>query len=216
MTKKKVLCFDFDGTLTDSTQLEHASILKTLNDFGNETVNGENLENYYGPTEPGIIRNLIGEDEFPSALSYFFRIYSELQEQCLKPLDGMKELLEELHSNPNIHVILVTGRSRETLDISLNYLDYEKYFEKTYTGSMDGVNKDESMNQAVKDFDLEKEDFLYIGDTTKDIEVMKDNDYDIFSVGYCHNEEYQKKLEEMNPNTFLSVEELKEALKKVI
>ena len=81
---------------------------------------------------------------------------------------------------------------------------------------MDGINKDESMKEAMHDFDLEKKDMLYIGDTLEDISVMKENDFDIFSAGYFHDEEYQKRLLSENQNTFTSVKGLSDAILKVI
>lgn len=216
MNKKRCVCFDFDDTLVHSDGLIRESIVRTLNYFGNNEVKREDVVKYFGPSEPGILANILSQDDYPAALPYFFQTYSELQKEFLKPEKKITDLLERVSKVDGLLVLLVTGRSQETLDISLNYLGYEKYFAKTYSGSMDGINKDESMKEALHDFDLEKEDVVYIGDSLADIRVMKENDYDILSAGYFHDEEYQKRLKEENPNTFVTVDELEDALFKII
>lgn len=216
MQRKKCICFDFDDTLVKSLGLTKESLIRTLNYFGHNEITMENLHDYFGPTEPGIITNILGEDEALAALPYFYQTYSELQSELLVKNDEITEMLESLSKRPDLLILLITGRSQETLDISSHFLDYEKYFKKTYVGSMDGINKDESMKEAMHDFDLEKEDMLYIGDTLEDISVMKENDYDIFSAGYFHDEEYQKKLTSENENTFTSIKDLYDAILKVI
>ena len=216
MQRKKCICFDFDDTLVKSLGLTKESLIRTLNYFGHNEITMENLHDYFGPTEPGIITNILGEDEALAALPFFYQTYSELQSELLVKNDEITEMLESLSKRPDLLILLITGRSQETLDISSHFLDYEKYFKKTYVGSMDGINKDESMKEAMHDFDLEKEDMLYIGDTLEDISVMKENDYDIFSAGYFHDEEYQKKLKSENENTFTSIKDLYDAILKVI
>ncbi len=216
MNKKRCVCFDFDGTLVNSDGLISESIVRTLNYFGINDMKKEDVVKYYGPSEPGILAKILSQDDFPAALPYFFQTYSELQPEFLKRNDKITELLEKVTKVDDLLVLLVTGRSQETLDISLNYLGYEKYFAKTYSGSMDGINKDESMKQAMHDFDLEKEDIVYIGDSLADIRVMTENGYDILTAGYFHDKEYQEKLKEANPNSFLTIEELSEALFKII
>lgn len=216
MQRKKCICFDFDDTLVKSMGLTKEALIRTLNYFGHNEITTENIHDYFGPSEPGIITNILGEDEALAALPYFYQTYSELQSEFLYKNDEITELLESLSKRPELIILLVTGRSQETLDISSHFLGYEKYFKKTYVGSIDGINKDESMKEAMHDFDLEKEDMLYIGDTLEDISVMKENEYDIFSAGYFHDEEYQKKLLSENENTFTSVKDLSDAILKVI
>lgn len=217
MNKKKVLCFDFDGTLADSEPLEKESIVQTLEYFGNESVTKENLSDHYGPTETGILQMVLGEEESVAAIPHFYATYSELQEQYLKKSEEIEEMLKTVHEkHPETILLLVTGRDAETLDISLSYLGFGSFFVKTYTGSKEGINKDESMKKAMRDFDCDKEDMLYIGDTLADVRVMKENGFDLFSAGYYHDKSYQEKLRKENENTFTSIRELKEALLAIL
>lgn len=217
MKRKKILCFDFDGTLADSLYLEKMSMLKTVQDFGYESVTLENIEEYFGPTEPGVIQHIVSKEESAAAVSYFYRIYIEYQNSLLRKNDAMINMLKTLQQQSDAQLVIVTGRAKETLEITLPYLGLNNFFLQCYTGSEHGVNKAESMRQVLKDFDCEKEDVLYIGDTLKDIEVMKQEGYDILSASYYHDNEYQKLLEENNPGNVLnSIDSLTERLLSII
>lgn len=217
MTKKHILAFDFDGTLADSMKLEHKSMLYAIHLFGHEDITDDNLENYYGPTESGIIRRIVGEENFEKIYPLFLKKYTEFQKDCLTPIPGLKELLASLSENKDLTLILVTGRSLDTLKISLSYLGYDKYFKKLYAGSETGINKGESMDKARAELKVEKKDMLYIGDTLADIHTMKDYNYDLISVGYCYGSSYQEELRKGNPGwVATSVKELETLLKKVI
>ena len=216
---KHVLIFDFDGTLVDSMPLEFKAMIDTLHEYGHPEVNEGNLENYFGPTEKGILDHIIDdEDVMPEAWIYFLEEYVTLQDSLLFSLKGMSSLLEELSKKQDLLLLLITGRSRETLDISLEKLGYDKYFAKCYAGSDDGVFKKENIQNVIDDYQVDKEEILYIGDTVSDIQNMKELGVSILSAAYCHKKEEEKKaLEQLNPNRVAhSVEELKEMIYKEI
>ena len=214
MNKKSVVIFDFDGTIVDSNQLEHQALLNTIHEYGFEEINDSNLENHFGPTESGILKNLLGEDLFPEAWAFFIEDYLRLQEELLVKIPGMDDLLLSLSKKQDLLLLLVTGRSKETADISLDYLGYDKYFGKVYTGSDEGINKDENIEKLLEDFGLEKENIVYVGDTLADIKTMKAIGIDIITVSYSQYDKNNKdQLEEDNPgNVVNSIQELETKL----
>ena len=217
MHQKKIICFDFDGTLVDSSVFVHSSLIKTAQDFGHSEINDNNLEEYFGPTEIGILKKILGPEEAIAASPYFYRIYTELQDTLLEENTEITELLHTLKKNPDIKLFLLTGRSRETLDISLSYLGYEGIFEKMYTGSEDGNEKGESMEELLKDYDVENEEVLYIGDTIADIEEMRRVEVDIFTAAYFSDEEKLPALKENNgEHIAYTVKDLKRMIEEVI
>jgi phosphoglycolate phosphatase-like HAD superfamily hydrolase len=214
MKQKKLIAFDFDGTIADTTALERLAIVRTINLFGNMEINYDNIEDHYGPTEPGIVKSLVRDDKKEEAVEKFFEIYEKTQYETLKAcVPGMKELLEDLAKEKDIHVLEVTGRSMRSLEISLAYLGIKDCFEKCYAGSDDGINKNLSLDQACKDYGVNKEDVLYIGDTIADCHTMHDNGYDLISVSYCHDDAYRISLEKLNPNEVVdNTKQLREKL----
>lgn len=194
---KKTVVFDFDGTLTDSMSVENHCMVKAMQSVGCFSVSEEKLPNYYGPTERGIIKAVVPPDRLEEAWANCLNIYRETSKN-LKPYPGIEEILRMLKSN-GVKVFLVTGRSKETLDISLENMDLTGYFLKTYSGSDSGTNKEESLTTLIHDFSLSKEETIYIGDTLDDIRMMGNIGIDIISAGYSHTEEYRKQLEIKNP-----------------
>jgi len=214
MNKKSVIVFDFDGTIVDSNNLEHQALLNTIHEYGYEEIDDSNLEDHFGPAESGILKNILGEDIFPEAWAFFIEDYLRLQEELLVKIPGMDDLLLSLSKKKDLLLLLVTGRSKETADISLDYLGYDKYFAKTYTGSDEGINKDENIEKILDDYGVEKEHIVYVGDTLADIKIMKSIGIEIISVSYSqYDKNHKDMLEEENPHHVVhSVKELEEKL----
>jgi phosphoglycolate phosphatase-like HAD superfamily hydrolase len=80
------------------------------------------------------------------------------------------------------------------------------------------VFKKENIQNVIDDYQVDKEEILYIGDTVSDIQNMQELGVSILSAAYCHKKEEEKKaLEQLNPNRVAhSVEELKEMIYKEI
>ncbi len=215
MKNKTALAFDFDGTLADSTSLELKTMCDTIRLFGTLKLDKDSdLEKYYGPTEEGIIKEFVPPDRFEEAWAFFLNEYRTLSKELLgKPFDGMDELLSKYHQKNNILKVLITGRSRPTLDISLTDIGLAAYFDKCYTGSEKGVNKDQSIESLLHDYGLEKEDVIYIGDTETDIKTMRKAGIDIISAVYAYPKEYQERIDRLNPSKVAhSVKELETLL----
>ena len=218
MEKKSIIAFDFDGTLVDSSRLVSQSLINTVHEYGHDEINEEKLEEYFGPTESGILRNIVGAKLFPEAWAFFIEEYIRIQDECQLRIEGMDELLDELSNRKDILLLLVTGRSLPTAEISLSHLGYDKYFAKIYTGSEEGINKDENMESILESYGADKKSILYIGDTLADVETMKSIDVDILSATYCQkSKEKISEIENENPgNICHSILELKEKLLSLI
>lgn len=207
MKKKSVVAFDFDGTLTSSIDMEDRSMAYGCESVGIHGMNREILHCHYGPTEYGILKELVPPGDLKNAWEAFLSYYRKASKDLL-PYEGIKELLKTL-SEKKCLLLLVTGRSKETLDISLPDLGLDSYFAKCYVGSESGTNKEQSMEKIFHDYGIGKDDILYIGDTLDDIRMMKAIDVDILSVSYSHDLKYQEELIKANPgNVCTTVSEL--------
>lgn len=216
MNKKKALIFDFDGTIADSMKLEKTALVKTINKYGIFNVTIENIEDYFGPTELGILEKILVNEDKKEYWSYFLEEYKRMQPKLLTTFNGIEPLINSLKDK--FSIFLVTGRSKETLDISLSYLNIASAFIKTYTGSDLGINKDINIKKLLDEYNYDISDILYIGDSLADINTIHKISGDIISVGYRYaNKEDIKKLEEINPNNVVStVLQLKERLYQLL
>lgn len=210
MKKKKVVVFDFDGTLCDSFPLVVGKMTEALTEFRKEPLTEEESKNLYGPTEEGIIYRLFKDKGIAKeCFTRYLSLYSRDHEKMLPSFyPGILDLLKELKTK-NIHVYLLTGRCKETTSITLSKFDAFDYFKAIYTGGIDGEVKEIRLNELCETHHYKPEELIYIGDSLRDVPQCRKANVDIFSVCYL-NMSNKEQLEEINPNNVCStVEDLR-------
>ena len=197
---KKVIIFDFDGTILNTEPFIGRLIYETYLKFTGKKLTLEDILRNYGPSEDGMLINLNdGSYDPKEAFEYYLKIYKKMHEEFFTHIDkNLKNIFEYLKSN-DIDTYIVTGRSKESLDISLDILDIRKYFKGYYTGSKQGINKPTSIRNLMNDHNYNNKELLYIGDTINDIYSMKEVDVDIISIALYNLKNFDK-LNELNPN----------------
>ena len=192
------------------------SLNEVFKKYLNKTYTKEEMRKVYGPSEDGIVLNEVGEANFKNAFYDYLKIYESHHEELLKDFfPGIRELLMDL-KNRGINVYLLTGRCKESLMISLTKLNAFDYFKSVTTGKIKGACKDELFLDFMKEYNLEKEDLIYIGESTHDIKHSKMVGIDVISVSYNEPESFNK-LNSLNENNVAqSVDELKILLNKYL
>lgn len=217
--KKSVVVFDFDGTLADSFPLICTCFLNILPKYGiADITKPEDLGKYYGPSELGMLKNIFNDyGKAEKAFKDYLKEYERLHKEYLPSLyPGMLDLLKELRTRRTLRLALVTGRAKESLEISMNMLGLNHIFEDVESGSPKGVVKPELMKNLFKNLGVDRNECIYIGDSTNDVKSMNSVGVSIISV-YYNNPKSKEKLEAMNPNMCVgSVNELRDLLLKNI
>ena len=210
---KKVIIFDFDGTILNTEPFIGRLIYETYLKFTGKKLTLEDILRNYGPSEDGMLINLNdGNYDSNEAFEYYLKMYKKMHEEFFTHIDkDLKNIFEYLKSN-DIDTYIITGRSKESLDISLDILDIRKYFKGYYTGSKKGINKPTSIRNLMNDHNYNNKDLLYIGDTVNDIYSMKEVDVKIISIALYNLQNYDK-LNELNP--FNVVKDYKELDSKI-
>lgn len=196
---KKVIIFDFDGTILNTEPFIGRLIYETYLKFTGKKLTLEDILRNYGPSEDGMLINLNdGSYDSNEAFEYYLKMYKKMHEEFFTHIDkDLKNIFEYLKSN-DIDTYIITGRSKESLDISLDILDIRKYFKGYYTGSKKGINKPTSIRNLMNDHNYNNKELLYIGDTVNDIYSMKEVDVKIISIALYNLQNYDK-LNELNP-----------------
>lgn len=195
----KVIIFDFDGTILNTEPFIGRLIYETYLKFTGKKLTLEDILRNYGPSEDGMLINLNDTSyDAKEAFEYYLKIYKKMHEEFFTHIDkDLKNIFEYLKSN-DIDTYIITGRSKESLDISLDILDIRKYFKGYYTGSKVGINKPTSIRNLMNDHNYNNKELLYIGDTVNDINSMKEVDVKIISIALYNLKNYDK-LNELNP-----------------
>ena len=214
---KKVIIFDFDGTILNTEPFIGRLIYETYLKFTGKKLTLEDILRNYGPSEDGMLINLNdGSYDSNEAFEYYLKMYKKMHEEFFTHIDkNLKNIFEYLKSN-DIDTYIITGRSKESLDISLDILDIRKYFKGYYTGSKKGINKPASIRNLMNDHNYNNKELIYIGDTVNDIYSMKEVDVKIISIALYNLKNYDK-LNELNPfNVVKDYKELDSKIKEFI
>lgn len=171
----KVLIFDFDGTIADS----RITLVKIANELADEF-------GYDPVTESDIVRlsNLSSKDviiqsPIPAYKIPFLlrRVKRQLNEHIayLQPFEGMKEALSNLKKK-GCYLGIITSNLGANVSLFLRKNSLDNYFDFVYSANtLFGKNK--VINKAIDKHRLLKDEVIYIGDETRDIEAAKKKQY---------------------------------------
>ena len=192
---KKVVIFDFDGTIAD-TLVSVMNILNCLSDeFGFIKVTGENIDELRNKKLREILK-----DSGISMLKMFSiskRIKSELNKQIeyIRPVSGIEEVLLELKGN-KYELGILTSNSKENVSKFLKKNNLELFDFIHSESSILGKNK--AMHDLLKKHGIRPEEVIYVGDDTRDIEAARKTNIEIVAVSWGYNS--KQLLEKQNPD----------------
>ena len=182
---KKVIIFDFDGTLADTLDVLISITNRLAGEFG------------YPPTTPQEVPNLRNlssrEIRKRSGVSIFklpfllkkVRDHLHQEIQDLHTFAGLKEALIHLKNEGNCLGIL-TSNSEQNVKVFLNKQGMQDLFSFVYSETS-LFSKDRSLRKLMKKNDLKPEDIIYVGDETRDIEASKRIHVKVIAVGWGFN-----------------------------
>lgn len=193
----KAIIFDFDGTLVSSKNLVDLCLLEAFKNKGYENITKKDVLKNLGPTEEGIICKLTSNDR-RDIFNEYLRLYEINHDLYLKDfIPGIRDLLNKAKEKYDIY--LLTGRSKESLDISLKHLNATNIFKKCYSGNVNKVYKQENILKLLKENNLDKNDVIYVGDSYSDVLECKKAGIKIISVIYDDFENHEL-IEKENPS----------------
>lgn len=217
---KKVIIFDFDGTIANtfqavlrigdklSIELGYGELRKK---FGFEKITKEKIEKLRNKRP----QDLIKEYKFPIMKIPFIvkRGREELNKQIqfLKPIKGVRDDILKLNKD-GYEMGILTSNSEENVKkfLKKNKLDF---FGFIYSGSSI-FGKYRVIKILMKKQNLRQEEVVYVGDETRDIEAAKKAKVKIISVTWGFNS--KKILEKQKPDFLISrPSELIKAMEKI-
>lgn len=167
----KAIIWDLDGTLIDSYEVIVGSIydgLKELNIDIDKSIISEHVQTY---SVTSFIDLISKETGIPCELIFekYFK-YNDTRNLQIKAIDHAQEILKILYDKGIQHFIY-THKSNITFEI-LENLNMLQYFTKILTID-DGFKRKpdpEAINYLIEEYCLDKNDVIYVGDRSLDIE----------------------------------------------
>ena len=185
---KKLIIFDFDGTLVDTRIGIAKSFNYALQKNNLSTVDNQQIYDLIGlPLEQMF---MVYSSEFEILSRDFREDYNANGYQLYEVYDQIEELILTLYNSGSTLVIATTKR-QPSVNFILEELGWLKYFELVIDGSMVTDNK-----PNVESFDLIKSrysnipnsEIIMIGDTHIDWEFAKNACIDVFIVNYGYDQ----------------------------
>lgn len=204
---KKVLIFDFDGTIADSFS-EMISIFNEISPkFGFQKLNLAKIEELRDLSSKELIKKFeISKLKIPFIIREARKSFNKRLTK-IKPVRGIKAVLESLNKNNNLGIL--TSNSKENVENYLKSNDLELFDFIHSENSMFGKGK--ILKKIVIELKANKSGIIYIGDETRDIEAAIESGVKVIAVGWGFNS--KEILAKYNPNCLINKpEELLEAV----
>ncbi len=191
---KKVIIFDFDGTIVDSQK----KILEIANrfskEFGYPTVEDSDLGEIKNLSSREIIRRSgISLFKIPFLLG---RVKEELGKEIeyIQPISGIEKSLWDLKKR-DYQLGIITSNGKDNVLKFLEKHNLENLFSFIYS-SIAIFGKHKIIKKAIDKNNFTKDRVFYVGDETRDIEAAKKSKIKIISVAWGFNsssvlQEYQ-------------------------
>ncbi len=183
METKKTLVFDFDGTIADTLPRILAISNRLAPDFGYRQVPDNEIEMLRSVRSREALKLLqIPMLRIPAIA---IRMKAELQKEMhlIQPISSMKEVLIELGVTYRLGII--TSNSESNVEQFLNANDMA-FFEFVYSSSS-LFGKNRVLKRLLKKRQLQREDTIYIGDETRDVDAAQKTGIDMIAVSWGAN-----------------------------
>jgi phosphoglycolate phosphatase len=169
--EKKVVIFDFDGTIADTIQEGVRLYNEFAPKYGLKPITPENMTNLRSRQPREGLREL-GIPMYKMAfLASKMRTAIRAGIAQAQTFPGMIEVLRELKVR-GYHLIIASSNSVDNIRLFLRNNTMEGYFEQIHSGTAI-FGKAKQLNQIIKEYGYNREDVYYIGDEVRDIEAAK-------------------------------------------
>ena len=152
--------------------------------------------------------------ECPEAEHYYYKLHRELHsEMCPDCFYGIRDLFEFIRAK-NIKMVLLTGRSETTAEISLECLNIKHYFSEFMYGSAERNIKAEQLAELVERYNLKNDEIVYVGDTVSDALESQSVNVKCLSAAWTESARVEE-LEKVNPGlVFCSISKIQDYIDK--
>jgi len=209
----RLIVFDWDGTLADSTELIATVLQRACSDVGHPVPELEAARHVIGLGLSDALRHVapaLDREQFPS-LAARYRYHYLAREAEIALFDGAREMLHRLAGRDHL-LGVATGKTRAGLDRALQQHGLQDVFHATRCADEDAPKPDPAMLLSLmRRLDVAPSDTVMVGDTTHDLEMAQRAG--VRAIGVAHGAHARDKLAEVEPVAVVeSLEELEDLL----
>ncbi|WP_022749198.1 HAD hydrolase-like protein [Lachnobacterium bovis] len=217
-SQTKLVLFDLDGTLIDTSEGITKSARYALNHFGIWDTKLENLRFFIGPPLDYTFKKAYGfdDDKTQEAIKIFRERYSKVGLFESKTFKNIGKCLRELKRN-GYKIAVASSKPESSCRQILEYFNIFDYFDEIVGATFDGriSTKEEVLEEVFRRFkDTPRKNMCLIGDTIFDVKGAKNKGIPCIAVSYGFGD--TKELEVSNVFAVCdNAEEIPEVLRKL-
>lgn len=203
------LIFDLDGTLIDNEERDCEAFIRAFAEFGRPGLTPTDIKAMFGPSADGIIRLAIG-DGWESCWDRYRHYYLE----ALTELDVFPGVLQLMGwaKDAEVRLGLVTGGGEGKARLTLGKLGIDCFGSFTRYGSPEGSVKRQSIEELVREWDLEPSTVGYVGDALGDMRIARDAGVVGLGAAWCSTADVGSLKEAGAAAVFTSPEDIRQWL----
>ena len=198
-----LICFDWDGTLFDSTAIITRCIQQAVVDVGGARPTDEAASYVIGMALMPALAHAapdVPKDKYP-LLGERYRHHYLAHQNDISLFDGVLPMLAELKARHH-WLAVATGKSRVGLDNVLATRDLKGIFDASRTADETAGKPDPRMlNELMRQFGTEPERTLMVGDTTHDLQMARNAG--CASLGVSYGAHPPSEFEALGPRAIL-------------
>lgn len=198
-----LICFDWDGTLFDSTGIITRCIQQAVVDVGGARPTDEAASYVIGMALMPALAHAapdLPKDKYP-LLGERYRHHYLAHQNDISLFDGVLPMLAELKARHH-WLAVATGKSRVGLDNVLATRDLKGIFDASRTADETAGKPDPRMlNELMRQFGTEPERTLMVGDTTHDLQMARNAG--CASLGVSYGAHPPSEFEALGPRAIL-------------
>lgn len=184
--KYRLVIFDLDGTLMDTSEGILASVKYTIEKTGTPNLSQEQMKTFIGPPIQKSFARVYGIDELQAnqMAAVFRERYSTVDLLLASPYDGIYELLEGLSKRQIQSAVATYKREDYALRLLTEY-HFGDYMGIMHGSDMEGrLSKSDIIRKCILEANVELGEVVMVGDTESDEKGAHDIGIDFIGVTY--------------------------------
>lgn len=182
----KLVVFDLDGTLLDTSEGIISAVNHTIKRNGLKELDKKELLSFIGPPIQDSFKRTYGlnDREVQKLAEQFRERYKNHDLLKAKPYEDIYCLMDDLVANGYKIAVATYKREDYALDI-LRHFDFDKY--AVVMHGADGLNvlkKKDIIKMCIKETGISRDDTVYIGDTKSDRDAALEAGTEFIGVNY--------------------------------
>lgn len=183
--KKKIVIFDFDGTIANTFPITKQIVIRMAGRFGFNKPTDDQMNLYLTKQYKTLIKELnIPLFKIPFLLQSGRKEMFKLMQQ-VNIFPGIKRLINQLIES-HVEVGILTSNSEINVEI---FIKKHNLPINIIHSELNLFGKDKALNRLIRQYGWDKNQVVYIGDEVRDIEACKRAKIDIIAVSWGFNNE---------------------------